>query len=452
MRHPQFPRVAPAVALCALAVSCTLGDAAATRPASPVLRTINLGGESPLTDHDGLQNLPLDGESPLAVDAADGRIFTSIIGHDACAPDSGLATLDEGGAAAPRIARLGYAPTLLAVDSATHRVFAAGRCAPTVSVLDARSGALLSTARLAPGIADVEGMAVDEAAARVVVAGTQAGGGLDERKPVITALDAHDGATMWVTTLDSAGAGPVTVDAADGLVFAAVGEGGLAILSARDSASSITLTAPDGTSLDIVGVSSSVAPRCAVDGPDGRVYVQGSVAGVTVHEVGGRAVRLLSSDFSSLLNDTVAADARAGRAYFADSEHGLVRVLDMRHDRPLRTIQLTDANVDFDIALAADTRAARAYVAAGGDTLTVLDAGSGAVRRTLYVGPELGAVAVDEATGHVIALSAGGRERVPDPWGWLPAWLRRLLPFVPPPPRGTRPVPARVVVLDEAQL
>ena len=57
-------------------------------------------------------------------------------------------------------------------------------------------------------------------------------------------------------------------------------------------------------------------------------------------------------------------------------------------------------------------------------------------------------MAVDEATGHVIGLTFGGQVPIPDRWSWLPPWLRRRLPFLPPPTSAVRTVPAGVSVLD----
>jgi len=49
-------------------------------------------------------------------------------------------------------------------------------------------------------------------------------------------------------------------------------------------------------------------------------------------------------------------------------------------------------------------------------------------------------MAVDERTGHVFVLNGPRTVPVPDPWAWLPAWLRRRLPFLPPAGRQNRVV------------
>ena len=64
------------------------------------------------------------------------------------------------------------------------------------------------------------------------------------------------------------------------------------------------------------------------------------------------------------------------------------------------------------------------------------------------MGPAPVSMAVDEATGHVVVLTVGGQVPIPDPWSWLPPWLRRRLPFLPPHPTALRTLPPSVSVLD----
>jgi hypothetical protein len=80
--------------------------------------------------------------------------------------------------------------------------------------------------------------------------------------------------------------------------------------------------------------------------------------------------------------------------------------------------------------------------------VNLLDAWTGALLRTLPVGVEANGVAVDERNGHVLVINGPGFVIVPDSWAWLPAWLRRRLPFLPPPGRHSRPVPSGVTMID----
>jgi len=56
--------------------------------------------------------------------------------------------------------------------------------------------------------------------------------------------------------------------------------------------------------------------------------------------------------------------------------------------------------------------------------------------QTEGVGANPGAVFVDSGAGRVAVLNQGGPADISDPWRWMPAWLRRLVPLLPPaPPR-----------------
>jgi hypothetical protein len=48
--------------------------------------------------------------------------------------------------------------------------------------------------------------------------------------------------------------------------------------------------------------------------------------------------------------------------------------------------------------------------------------------------------------------AGGGTVRVPNPWGWVPPWLRSVLPFLPPGLPRTRTVPASVTIIDTSRL
>jgi len=81
--------------------------------------------------------------------------------------------------------------------------------------------------------------------------------------------------------------------------------------------------------------------------------------------------------------------------------------------------------------------------------VSVLDARSGAILHTIHVGPEPVAALVDERAGHALVISlGGGTEQAPDPWAWVPSWLRRRLPVLPQRAPGPRTVPASVTMID----
>jgi hypothetical protein len=82
--------------------------------------------------------------------------------------------------------------------------------------------------------------------------------------------------------------------------------------------------------------------------------------------------------------------------------------------------------------------------------VSVLDAGSGTVRRTIPLGKGLSMMPLDDRAGRVFVVSDAGSAPAPDTWGWLPAWLRRRLSFLPPLQPRPRIVPPSVTVLDSS--
>jgi hypothetical protein len=75
------------------------------------------------------------------------------------------------------------------------------------------------------------------------------------------------------------------------------------------------------------------------------------------------------------------------------------------------------------------------------------DATLARIRRSIVAnGRAVPASVVDEYTGRVFVLD--GPRIVALPNSWLPIWLRRRLPFVPPPGRYTRVAPSGVSMID----
>jgi DNA-binding beta-propeller fold protein YncE len=103
-------------------------------------------------------------------------------------------------------------------------------------------------------------------------------------------------------------------------------------------------------------------------------------------------------------------------------------------------------------AVAVDERAGCVVVLTGGlpgtiNYVSMLDARTGALLRRLPVGVAANGMAVDGRNGRVFVINGPGSVIVPDSWAWLPAWLRRRLPFLPP-GRHSRPVPGGVSMID----
>jgi YVTN family beta-propeller protein len=151
----------------------------------------------------------------------------------------------------------------------------------------------------------------------------------------------------------------------------------------------------------------------------------------------------------------LAVDTRTGHVFVVNTGDGTVSVLDARSGALLRTVAIGPN----PRAMAIDERTGRVFVALAGPTspgsvfmsassVRVLDARSGSILRTVTIGPDPRAVAVDEAIGRAFVVSGGGRVRAADAWGGVLLWLRRWLPFLPPLGPRTHWVPSGVTVLD----
>src|SRR5207248_5864515 len=70
------------------------------------------------------------------------------------------------------------------------------------------------------------------------------------------------------------------------------------------------------------------------------------------------------------------------------------------------------------------------------------------VVRQIATGPIPLAVAVDERRGRAVVTNAGGTAGAPDPWAWVPSWLRQRTHGLIPAPSGPRALPASVSVVD----
>jgi DNA-binding beta-propeller fold protein YncE len=109
-------------------------------------------------------------------------------------------------------------------------------------------------------------------------------------------------------------------------------------------------------------------------------------------------------------------------------------------------------------AIAIDAHAERVYIANAGvqdgrgvvtvrGSVSVLDARSGALLRTLTAGLSPQAVGVDERSGRAFVVDRGGK-LVRDDWNWLPSWMRGYPPFSQTPQVVT--VPGSIEIIDTA--
>jgi YVTN family beta-propeller protein len=163
----------------------------------------------------------------------------------------------------------------------------------------------------------------------------------------------------------------------------------------------------------------------------------------------------------------IAVDARRGHAFVANAYDGSVSMVEARSGRVLRTVAV-GAN---PWSLAVDPRADRVLVSTGqglwpswssatAGRVQVLDGRTGRRLRTVAVGLGPAALAVDKRSGHVFVAnsvgtpaSLGGLSRLVA-WSrhWLPAWGQRWLARLAPSPPPIGALPGTVTVLDLSRL
>jgi DNA-binding beta-propeller fold protein YncE len=304
------------------------------------------------------------------------------------------------------------------------------------------------------------GIAVDEQVGRAFVVSY----GSDSRTGRLSMLDTCSGAIVRTVTVGLLPQG-VAVDERTGRVFVAgedsSGVGNVAVLDAMS-----------GRVLRTVAVGQAPGPM-AVDQRTGRAFVinqnSDSVSVLDTHS--GALVRTtnLGRDLFA-----VAVDEQTGRVFVANDidlranggvsvPNGSVSILDATSGRLVRSVTVGM----FPTAVAVDARSGRVVVASkgpvdsnlvplGNGTVTVLDARSGAVLRTVAVGTFPVAIAVDERAGRAFVVNARGTTvRISQGW-WEQAvqWLQPArLPWVPRPasPSLIHSATGSVSVLDASR-
>jgi YVTN family beta-propeller protein len=410
------------------------------------------------------------GRNPLAV-AVDERIGRAFILNNA---GNSVSMLDTATGTLLGTMAVGRDPLALAVDERTGHVFVANNdlglqdqlslalnCCPrgkgSVTVLDARSGAIQRTVRV--GLSPLA-IALDERVGRAFVVSY----GRDNRTGRLSALDTHSGTVVRTVTVGLLPQG-VAVDERTGRVFVA-GEdsSGLGDVSVLDVMSGRLVRS----------VTVGQAPGAiAVDQRTGRAFVlnQNSASVSVLDTHSGALVRTthLGGDPFDL-----AVDEQTGRVFVANGSNvqvngrlsvldGSVSILDATSGRLVRSVTVGM----LPTAVAVDVRSGRVFVVnkgpvdgnlvpLGNGTVTVLDARSGAVLRTIGVGTYPTAITVDERAGRAIVVNASGTTvRTSQGW-WEQAvqWLQPArLPWLPRPatPSLIRSATGSVSMLDASR-
>jgi len=345
----------------------------------------------------------------VARDVTTRRAFVTTVGaRDKTGRFSGSSTLDVLDLQSKRVLRVipvGHYPGQVAVDAATGRVFAGTETG--VLVLDAHSGAVLHTVHMG----SVGSIAVDPGTGHVFA---------ESNGTSVRLLDGRDGHIL-VTTPVIANAGGLQVDSRNARVFT---------LLHRDNGPQQQPAYPDGYPDDVaVAVLDAHSGRLLATVPAGREYP----AGVVLDEPAGRAI-VYSVHKVTVLDVVTGAvvgsyvprpnpagahlvvaglDRRTDHVFVGNSWDACagtddVTMLDARSGRVLRTVFRGEAPWVW----ALDEATGHAFVPGpGSDSVRMLDIRAGAVLQTITVGQNVRTMVVDTAQGRVYVASAGPTDR-----------------------------------------
>lgn len=422
-------RASLACGVVALMVVAGGATAALRSPAAPALATLSVG-----------QSI---GPGGIVVDPRGGHAFIAAGTSGASGvPVSSVTMLDVRTGTVLRRVGVGGIPPYLALDARHGHILAVSTnltgSAGRVTILDATTGAILRTAAVGTTPA---ALAVDTPANRLYIA---SGAGC-----ALLPLACHrDAATVFVLdtrTLRVVRALPVrsvphaiVVDERGGHAFLIYNVG----VDLLDAATGRLLRHISG----ITGV-------LDVNRPSGHIVASAGGGVVRVLDARGRRVLHSVSLGSSLVDGAVDVDQQSGNIWIASITSfpalaGRVDILDGASGRLLHAIpvgRLPDA-------VAVDARTHRAFVLSQMDsTVSVIDTRAWHVLRTVPVGLSPTTLAVDDAANRVIVGAMQTPAVQPrDPWSWVPLNLRRRLPFLPPPPAASHPLPGGVTLLGLA--
>ncbi len=353
---------------------------------------------------------------------------------------------------------------------------------PHLTILDIRTGLPLRDVPLNAAAIMPNGLAIDDAAGRIVVASTSLSLVSSPAQPT-----PHVETFKRVTVLDTAGhvLRTVTVGLSPGADNN--GNGLLIVLDRRrrhalvldlDTSTISVLDERTGSPIHATSLAPpgqkhsgmSYAPYLeswAIDEQAGYLFMAmppplACSASRGCNPVGPGYLDTFDTQTGRLVRVTPVPDARgivvdshSGRILVSGNSAGTgmsLSILDSRTGRLLRTIGPSPApwgRWGSDPVVDAGTD--RAYVSGGNGTLCVLDIRDGRVIRTLPLGGQYDRLALDEQARRIILVGELSPSAPTDHWGWMPGWLRSRLAFVPPPPSLPPPTPptsGKVATLD----
>jgi len=402
-----------------------------------------------------------DNLNALAVDSRAGRVFLAAGAclDGACTRTAGsIRVFDARTGGLVRVVRVGPDAGALAVDAQAGRVYVgaaapapascAGACPSDDGVLvalDTRRGQIV---RAIPphvqGVTQVD-IALDRRGGRLVVVGYSYNG-----PGMVNLLDSASGRLLHTLPLTTGVWCPPVIDGATGRAFVAIGStsgttttGRVDVLDSATGALVRAVPLPGGVvrlvpfagngSARSVSISRSHHARCSV--PNMRRNFQ-----LAVLAVDERAGRVLATTFGPAHRTVYNFAGGGGVVEMIPTGSGRLLILDARNGALVHTITTGPGTT----AVAVDTRRGRVFVAstgaitpagayAGPGTLTVVDERRGTIVRRIPMNVNPTELTFDEQTQHLFIAYQGSPliPPTPDPWTWMPGWLRSRLPFVP---------------------
>jgi len=317
---------------------------------------------------------------------------------------------------------------VVAVDARRGRAFALDTTTGQMRVLDTRSGRIVRTILVGANAASSAAVGVAERTGRVFVLD----GSPYPHNGLVRLFDAMSGRPIRTVVV---GVNPtaIALDEQRGHAFV------VNLANAVPPGSVSMLDATSGRVLRTVAVG-PLPNAIAIDRRSARAFVVDQRNALSVLDT--RSGALLRTVAVGAFPYSVAVDQRTERVYVGNMRSADVSVLDGRTARVVRTIRIGRA----PSALAVDERTGRLWVATwdfnaqghprGVNDIDVVNGATGAILQTLPQRGEPAFIALDERAGHALVLSGDGYAyAMPvDRWGWMPPAVRRLVPFIPPPP------------------
>jgi YVTN family beta-propeller protein len=408
------------------------------RPATgPVLRTVTVG------------YMP----GMVAVDERTNHAFVTN------SADHTVTMLDASNGTVVRTVALSDEPDVVAADARTGRIFVLTDPNNTVCVLGAATGAVLATFAVT-----TEDLAVSDRSGRVFVSGEPYAG-----PGTVAMLDGTSGAVLHNTVVGGSMAWGIAVDDFANRVL---------VTDASDN-SIVLVDASTGRVVRTIAVGSNPA-AVAVDVATGHAFVTNNGADtVTMLDVRtGVVLRVVKVGFYPA---RVVVDQRAGHVFLIHGRGGSrqdfplvpdgvggTTMLDARSGSVLRTLSVGASPVD-DVGnvdamnIAVDEPHGRVYIinqtAAAADyspvvgSVSVLDAGTGHLLRTLTVGRNPIALAVDTTSGRLFVVNTNSGCVPPASiWDHVRSSVQHVLRFLPAPSPPVCPMHGSVTVIDTSRL